>query len=73
MLASFLNNFDTVNFLLENGSDLHIKNTNGLSAVDEIIRNDHKELFECIYDRVKYVKRDLTSHGSFGFIHIAAG
>lgn len=73
MLASFMNNFDSLNLLLENGADLSFKNANGLSAIEEIVRNDHKDLFECIYDKIKLIKRDLKVAGSFGYIHIAAG
>jgi ankyrin repeat protein len=50
MLASFMNNFDSLNLLMENGADLTLKNGSGLSALDEIVRNDYKDLFECIYD-----------------------
>jgi len=73
MLASFMNNFDSLNLLMESGADLTLRNGSGLSALDEIVRNDYKDLFECIYDKVKLLKRDLKSPGSFGYIHIAAG
>ena len=66
MLASFMNNFDSLNILMENGADLTLRNGSGLSALEEIVRNDYKDLFECIYDKVKLLKRDLKTPGSFG-------
>jgi ankyrin repeat protein len=71
--AGFLNNFDSLNMLIENGADLNSKNSSGLSIFDEIIRNDSADLLECIWPYGKKVKRDLTVHGSYGFIHLAAG
>ena len=68
-----MNNFDSVNLLLEAGGDLSKKNDNGLSSFEELVRNDHKDLFECVYDHAKLIKRDLKAHGSFGLIHLAAG
>lgn len=43
-----------------------------MTPVDEIIRNDHKDLFSCIYDRVKQESRDLNIPGSYGYMHMAA-
>ena len=48
----FLNNFDSTNLLLENGADLLDKNGQAMTSIDEIIRNDHKDLLSCVYDRV---------------------
>ena len=47
--AGFFNNFDSLNLLLENGADMTVQNTNKMSAFDEIVRNDHKDLFECVF------------------------
>jgi len=43
-----------------------------MTSVDELIRNDHKDLFSCIYERVKHIKRDLNLRGNYGYIHMAA-
>lgn len=43
--AGFLNNFDALNLLIENGAELSRRNRNGLSCLDEIIRSDNAELF----------------------------
>ena len=58
--AGFLNNFDALNLLIENGAELTAKNKNGLSILDEIVRNDHSDLFECVWQYAKLVKRDLN-------------
>lgn len=71
--AGFLSNFDSLNLLIEHGIDLNAKNGNGLSSFDEIIRNDHAELFECVWPYAKKVKRDLSQKATYGFIHLAAG
>ena len=71
-MAAFLNNFDSLNLLLENGADLLQKNDQGMTPVDEIIRNDHKDLLSCVYDKIRFVKRDLTIPGSFSVMHLAA-
>ena len=71
--AGFLNNFDSLNLLIENGAEMTAKNVHSLTAFDEIIRNDHQELFECVWLHAKHVKRDLSVQGSFGFVHLAAG
>ena len=48
------------------------KNDQGMTPVDEIIRNDHKDLLSCVYDKIRFVKRDLTIPGSFSVMHLAA-
>ena len=58
--AGFLNNFDSLNLLLEHGSDLGKESNVGMSVVDEIIRVDHADLFECIFPHVKNMKRDTS-------------
>ena len=58
--AGFLNNFDALNLLIENGGDPSKKNKNGLTSFDEIIRNDHAELLECVWPFAKKLKRDLS-------------
>lgn len=71
--AGFLGNFDSLNLLIENGADLKARNSNQLSTFDEIVRNDHAELFECVWPLASQVKRDLNEKGSFSFVHLAAG
>ncbi len=43
-----------------------------MSSIDEIIRNDHKDLLSCVYDRVKHKKRDMNKPGSYSYVHLAA-
>lgn len=71
--SSFVGNFDSLNYLIENGATLLDKNDQEMSSVDEMIRNDHRDLLSCIYERVKNVERDQTVANSFGHIHLAAG
>ena len=58
--AGFFNNFDSLNLLLEAGADVSIHCNKGLTAVDEIVRNDHKDLFECVFPYAKKIKRDTS-------------
>ena len=58
--AGFLNNFDSLNLLIENGADLRLKNRNGLSCFDEVVRSDNADLFECVWPYAKNLKRDLN-------------
>ena len=58
--AGFLNNFDSLNLLLEHGGDLGKESNVGMSVVDEIIRVDNADLFECIFPYVKNMKRDTS-------------
>ena len=51
-MAGWLDNFDSLNLLIENGADISIKNSNNLSAYEEVIRNDNNELLECIFKDV---------------------
>ncbi len=62
--AGFLNNFDSLNLLIENGAELNEKNKNGLSSFDEIVRNDHSDLFECVWPFAKNLKRDMNKVSS---------
>lgn len=52
-MAGFLNNFDALNLLIENGADISAVNNNNLSVYEEITRADHAELLECIYEDVR--------------------
>ena len=52
-MAGFLNNFDALNLLIENGADIGIRNNNNLSCYEEIVRADNADLLECIFKRVK--------------------
>ena len=58
-MASFLGNFDSLNLLMEHGAKLDRKNEQGMNCFDEIIRTDNKDLFECVFDLAKKVKRNL--------------
>ena len=58
--------------MIENGADLLDKNDQQMTSVDEIIRNDHKDLLSCVYDRVKHKKRDMNKPGSYSYVHLAA-
>ena len=73
-MAGWLDNFDSLNLLIENGADISLKNNNNLSTYEEIIRADNQELLECIYEDVKadQKRRKLNEKGSFGVLHLAA-
>ena len=43
-----------------------------MTPIDEMIRNDHKDLLSCVYERVKTTKRDLKEPGSYSLVHLAA-
>jgi len=58
--AGFLNNFDALNLLIENGAELTSLNKSGLSCFDEIVRSDNADLMECVWPFAKKVKRDLS-------------
>ena len=66
---------DSLNLLIENGADMSLKDNSNMNTYDEIVRNDHKDLFECIYPytRTYTNKRDLSQAGNFGLLHLAAG
>lgn len=49
-LAGFLNNFDSLNLLMENGADVCAKQGNNLKVYEEITRADNADLLECIYN-----------------------
>jgi len=57
---------------MENGASIEDKNDQGMSPIEEMIRNDHKDLLSCVYDTVKHKKRDVKQHGSFSYVHLAA-
>ena len=71
--ACFLNNFDAVNLLMEKGANLSKTNQSGYSAFDQLVLADNVDLFECVWNQAKLVKRDMKKKASFGFIHLAAG
>ena len=58
--AGFFNNFDSLNLLLESGADMSIRNSSNMSGFDEIVRNDHKDLLECVWPYAKNTKRDTS-------------
>ncbi len=43
-----------------------------MTPVDEIVRNDHMDLLECVYERIKHVERDTQKQAGFGLMHLAA-
>jgi ankyrin repeat protein len=58
-MASFLGNFDALNLLIEAGADLGRKNNDKMTSFDEILRNDNIELFECVFEHTKKIKRNM--------------
>ena len=58
-LAAFLGNFDALNLLIEAGADLGRRHLGLLDCFGEIIRTDNIDLFECVYDYSKKVKRNM--------------
>ena len=71
--AGCLNNFDSLNLLVENGSSLSFSTT-GMKAYEEIVRSDNTELLECVFRLITedIKKRDIGREGSFGLLHLAA-
>ena len=64
-----MGNMDALNLLIENGADINRRHNLNLSVVDEIIRNDNKALFECVYPITKTIKRNLKEV-SLGFLRM---
>lgn len=54
-MAGFLNNFDALNLLMENGANIGIRNNNNLTVFEEIVRADNADLLECVYSEVKKI------------------
>lgn len=52
-MAGFLNNFDSLNLLIENGAEFGIKDKANLTFYEEVVRADNAELLECIYPLVE--------------------
>ena len=52
-LAGALNNFDSLNLLMEHGANIMLKHSHNLSCYEEIVRSDNADLLECIYPFVK--------------------
>ena len=52
-LAGALNNFDSLNLLMEHGASITLKHSHKLSCYEEIVRSDNADLLECIYPFVK--------------------
>lgn len=50
---------DSLNLLIENGADLSKRNNDGLTAYDEMIRQDNLDIYKCVYDQAKMVKRNM--------------
>jgi len=49
-LAGFLNNYDSLNLLIEYGADLCAKREgSSMKVYEEIVRADNADLLECIY------------------------
>lgn len=68
-----MGNMDATNLLLEHGADLYKPNKEGMTAIDEIIRADHKDLLSCLIKEAKAQKRDTKQPGSYSILHLAAG
>lgn len=43
-LAAHLNNFDSLNLLIENGGSLLRKNQSGMTPLEVLVSNDHRDL-----------------------------
>lgn len=71
--AAFMSNIDSMSFLVEHGANLLLPSSSQMTPIDEIIRNDHKDMLSCVYEHVKYRKRDVSDPKSFGYLHLAAG
>ena len=73
-LAGFLNNFDAMNLLLENGANLAEAHKNNLNVYEEIVRAGHADLLGCIYKQVKVLQnnRKMGQSGTFSLLHLAA-
>jgi len=56
-MAGFLNNFDALNLLIENGANIGQQNKNNLSVYEEITRADNSDLLECIYTDVNRLQQ----------------
>lgn len=57
-LAGFLNNFDSMNLLIENGANIGEPNNNHLNVYEEMVRADNADLLECIFPLVKVHQRN---------------
>ena len=69
-LAGFMNNFDSLNLLIEMGANLHEKHDHNMNVVDEIIRSDNKDLLSCVYQTYKQTQKQPQD---FTPLHLAAG
>jgi ankyrin repeat protein len=58
-LACFMNNFDMVNLLKENGANFVLQNSAEMTPLHELVRCDNKDLFECVYEDAKLYKRNV--------------
>jgi len=58
-MACFLNNFDTVNLLLEHGGEMDKTNGVNMTSLHELVKCDNKDLLECVYEHAKSYKRDV--------------
>ena len=74
-LAGALNNFDSLNLLMEYGASIVVKHDHKLSCYEEIVRSDNADLLECIYPFVEQDQnaRSFKEPGSFSILHLAAG
>ena len=50
---------DSLNLLVEYGSDLSKKNNDGLTSYDEMCRHDNLEIFECVFEFAKKAPRNM--------------
>ena len=75
LLAGVLDNFDSLNLLLEHGADLTEKHNANLNCYEEMVRTDNAELFECIYPLIqeREDQRSLKGEGTYSLLHLAAG
>lgn len=71
--AAFMNNYDSLNLLIESGTDLFLKNDHQMNVFDEIVRSNDDKLLEWVYSHYKQKSRDLQIEKSFSLLHLAAG
>jgi hypothetical protein len=50
---------DSLNLLIEYGADLKKKHKYNMNCFDEIVRTDNFDLFQCVYEHTKGIKRNL--------------
>ena len=71
--AAFMNNYDSLNLLIEHGANLWKKHHHKMNVFEEIVRSNDENLLKCVFDIYKTKKRDLKEEQSYSLLHLAAG